>query len=227
MRSTAQRGAPWLCALCLICGAAGLAQAQGGASAMSLAGESQTVLFVPPLEGAVLLGAGLHSRVPLAQTVRAPDTMAGALLGGRWYLDQVGRVAVGAHVRGSLSLPETGSAPALARHESFWGVDGGLHLQLRGMNEAYIYGLLGLVVELGVMGHDGDADPLDPLRVPGSGGTRWYVGLESGFGFLGYLDPYIYGESGVRLGLEWLDFSGAQITSLHFAWEVRLDFAWR
>lgn len=203
------------------------AQAQQGAGVGALTAEQQTLLFVPPLDGALTLGAGLQSRALSEELVYGPEGMAELMLGGRLYLDEVGAVALGAHVRGALTLPQAQASPLAARRPDYWGVDAGLHLQLRGMSEDFIFGLVGVLVEVGALGHDGDALPQDPLAPAPGPGLRAYAGLEGGFGFLGWLDPYIYAESGVRLGVERVQLGGATLWSLHFAWEARLDFALR
>ncbi len=224
-RLTARPGATSLAAILAVASLATAAQAQGVSPSMS-AEEGTSVLFVPALQGEFVTGLGVESRLALSDEIaRMPGTMATGALGYRHYFDDEGRFGLGGHLAGGLTLPLEGDiAPG-----PFTSLSLGLSFQFRAMNPDFIYALIGAYVEFGgVWGPEpGAPSTPEPQPAPESQGYRLVVGVEGGFGFLGYLDPYIFGESGVRFGLEFLTLGRAEITSLLIGYQLRVDFVTR
>ncbi len=193
------------------------------ANTLTTGEEGTTILFVPVLQGEIVTGFGIHSRKVLSNDgAPNPRTMASGLIGYRHYFDDVGRFGLGFYAAGSTSLNNT-----VGRFDDF---SGGLSFQYRAMSPDFIFALIGAFAQVGALWApisstpnpiDGSQDTLDEV------GLRMVVGIEGGFGFLGYLDPYIYGESGVSLGMEFINVGGLKATSLLFAYQIRLDFALR
>lgn len=192
------------------------------AQSSSLSG-GERLLWVPRLTGAWTFDLGVETRVrPLGSTeeVFTPEEHLRLHVGYLRYLDGHGRLAAGGYLGGGFSL---GSDQQPAPPDSL-RLDLGLWVRLRAINADFIHIPLGLFIEGGpqLLG-----DPTVPTGRFGEGeDVAWRVGagLEMGFGLLWSLDPYLFGETLFRFGVETTHLGGRNHPA--FFGGIRLNFDW-
>jgi len=187
----------------------------------------QTALWVPSLFGEWAFRVGVDSRLELGapDALLLPSTTGRVDAGYRIYLDDRGRFGLGAYASGGLSLPLTADVD----RGDVKGLGGGVTFQYRAMHEEFIYVAFGSFIEASALRWSGGATPLPGAALPEAGGDglRWAVGMEVGPGLLWWLDPFVFGESTVRFGLEYVRIGGAELTSALFGWSLGSDVASR
>lgn len=172
-------------------------------------------LWVPRLLGETVVRAGIDSRVVLGGASSERVTSAHADAGYRLYFDDIGQFGVGVYATGLSSLP---------LDRALVGLGGGASFQYRAMGEDFIYAAFASFVEAGAVwgtpetaGSEGE----------GGSGLRLAFGTELGPGLLWWLDPFLFGESTVRFGLEYTRVGGMELTSVLFGWTLSVDVATR
>ena len=182
-----------------------------------LGAESQATFFVPALPGAITLDLMLEGHGLLGDPVHGlPTTSVRFDAGYLHYLDGHGRAAVGGYVGGGASVGDDG--PAYAR------VDVGATFRLRGISDNFYHGTLAFFGEVGLLAAPGRAVECPECETVAS---RIAGGVETGVGLLWYLDPYIFGESVARLGVESVRLDGRRVTAVFAALRLALDFTFR
>ena len=211
-------------------GQAGQAAAQAdGTSARLSNAESEPFYFVPALSGEWLLSLGVDQRRTdgFAGGSAVPELLGVLRVGHRRYADDWGRLAAGPYAWGGLSLDGGGG------HGQLGGGGLGVSAQARLMNDSFIYLSLGLFAEVGAVSWSTPQETPAWQVLPVVGldrdqvGTRALVGVEGGFGFMGWFDPWIYGTSSAWAGVEWVDLGQASWSTLELGVQLRFDWAHR
>lgn len=205
-----------------------LAEGDGTSARVSNA-ETEPYFFVPSLSGEWMLSLGIDSRRTdrFSGGSAVPELNGVLRLGHRWYGEDQGRLALGPYLWGGLGLDQAVGRGTLG------GAGAGVSAQVRWMNDRFIYLHLALFGELGGAWWRSPTDvpswqvlPVVGLATDQSG-WRAMVGAELGFGLMGWFDPWIYGESPVWFGLEWVDLGEAAWSTVMFGVQLRFDWAHR
>ncbi len=189
--------------------------------------QGEPFYLVPELGGELTLelGGSVRRAGEVQGGSALPELGGVGRLGYRRYLDAIGQLALGGYLAGQVdasSAPRRGSLDALSL---------GVSLEGRLMNPSLFFILFGLWAEGGLVTYAplDDASPATPLPPEAlqqdALGWRVAAGVESGLGVLGWLDPYIYGEVPIWLGVEHVELdSGASWTATILG--ARLRFGW-
>lgn len=184
-------------------------------------GEHSTAFFVPELLGAATFDVTFEGRFDEVLEdghLGLPSNALKFHAGYLHYLEPHGRLAVGGYLGGGFSLVDDPERPQVVR------LDAGATVRLRGISADFFHASLAAFVEGG---------PLLLDRAPPGAETeetralRWATGVEIGPGLLWFLDPYIFGESLARLGVESVHFGGQQVWSVFAGMRLQFDFALR
>lgn len=199
---------PCLLALLLL---AAPALAQEGA-------ERERLLRVPHLTGAWTFDVGGETRFPSVLDEPEPSIPEEWLrlhVGYLHYLDGHGRVAWGGYLGGGFSL---GSDQVPVPNDAT-RLDLGLALRLRSISHDFVHATVRVFAEVGVQ----FAEPVLG-RVDDDLAVRFAGGLETGVGLLWLLDPYVFGETLFRVGVETIDYADQRYTAVFGG--LRLQFDW-
>ena len=177
---------------------------------------------MPRFERALRVDLGVASRSPNVLPTIVPELGLFGAVGYREYLDISGAVSLGASIVAGTSIPPRDGRDPAGRLSHAGGV---VELELRGISDDWFLALVGLYGELGVATWSPDAG------VPGvpaaSTNLRWAAGVEAGFGLLAWLDPYIFGETPLFLGVESIRLGDTRVQSFVFGGRVAVDFVFR
>ena len=207
--------------------AALLAFAASGADAAAqdidnLSGEQrQHVWFVPRLGGALTFEGGLGHPLRLGTPSGYPTTWF-AGLGWKHYLEGHGRLQLRA-----MLLFEHGGVLNPRLEGTANRVGASLAVTVRGISNDWYFGQLTALI-------DGSFITLRPASAPFGGdradlrtGGQFGVGLESTFGSMFVLDPYLMAETGASATLNRVQIGGVDAWEIWARWLVRFDIGVR
>ena len=196
-----------------------------GASAQTLdnrSGEAhERVWFVPKLVGALSLEGGLAKPIVPSNGSGYPSTwFAGA--GWKHYFEPHGRL----HLRlmldyehgGVLNPRVEGTANRVGACAAF---------TLRGITQDWFFGQLTALVTGGLLWISAPPDPFTNDKPGFDRGFAIGFGLESTFGSMFMLDPYLMAETGANATLNYVDIGPIEMWELWGRWVVRFDLGVR
>lgn len=184
-------------------------------------GEQERLFFVPRLGGALSVDASVAYRFQLGNDDALPPTSVGGTVGYRHFFDWHGRLSLRGY--GALRYGGLGSA---AIEGTMWQYGGGLSLHARGYTDSWAFGGIGLYAEF-LATHWSPPSAALNASPESQLGYQASFGLESDFGQLITVDPYVFAESSALFGLNYIDVGPWSSWSIDARWVVRFDWAWR
>ena len=183
--------------------------------------ETQRLLFVPRLRGALSIDASVAYRFMLGNDDALPPTSVGGTLGYRHFVDWHGRLSLRGY--GALRYGGLGNA---AVDGTIWQYGAGVSLHGRSYTESWAFGGIGAYAELLATSWSPPSAILD-ASPEAEFGYQASFGIETDFGQLITVDPYMFAESSALFGLNYIDVGPWESWSLDARWVVRWDWAWR
>lgn len=188
---------------------------------LSSAENEQQIWFVPRLVSALNLDVSLARAFPMGGgRSRYPSTALGLALGWQKYFDGHGHTILRLYALYDFA---GGAFPSLEGRAH--RVGGGVAFTIRGITTDWVFGTLSLYA-------DGSGVFLDPPDVPILGvstdpesGFQVGIGLESTFGTMIVVDPYLFAETGASLQLSYLNLPSADAWEVCARWLFRFDWA--
>lgn len=179
---------------------------------LALADEWVSVPFVPAFDGAVSFEVTLSDGFTLGTTDLdgPPALLAGGALGYQWMLDPHGAMSV--RFRG-YAEHSFGS-----QNGALFGYGGDVGFYLRGYDPQFLYAGAGVFA-------GGGGSLWDPPEGPSVSGWHLNAGVETNFGMLWFLSPYLFGEIAARASFEYVDLGGMSDERVLVTWALRFDWA--
>lgn len=190
--------------------------------AQDLGGDAYArVWFVPRLRGALSLEGGLGQPIRIAADSGYPSTWF-AGLGYKHYLEAHGRLQLRVH-----ATYERGGVlnPSLEGTSNRFGVVGAL--TLRGISPEWFFGQIGVIFDASYLTVRPAAAPFGGSRPTTGSGSQFGGGVETTFGSMFVLDPYLMAETGASVTLSRVQLGPAETWEVWARWVVRLDWGIR
>lgn len=181
----------------------------------------ERVWFVPRLAGALSLEGGLVQPLRLGTPSGYPTTwFAGA--GWKHYFEGHGRTQLRlmlTYEHGGVLNPKVeGTANRIGLSTAF---------TLRGISQEWYFGQLSALAEASLITLRPAANPLTGDRAEFDVGFEVGGGLETTFGSMFVLDPYLMAETGANFTVSYVDIAGVDTFEIWGRFVVRFDYGFR
>lgn len=193
------------------------ASAQSPPSYADESGENhEQIWFVPRLVGAIGVGGAIRYPFPLGNSIDLPPN---------WEVDVGWRHFIEKHSRRSIRFFGTfGRGIFLALEETNpLRIGGGVSASLRGISKDWVFGSLSLNLDGSLL------RGASPSRPPGSDdqATGYQVGLgvETTFGSLFLIDPYMFAETGASASINRVGLGSVEAWEAWVRWTLRFEWA--
>ncbi len=184
-------------------------------------GEKQTLFFVPRLGGALSIDASVAFRFAIGNDDDLPSSTVGGSIGYRHFFDWHGKLSLRGY--GAFRYGGLGNNAVDGEVLQYGG---GVSVHARGYSDNWAFGGIGLFGEF--LGTSWSPPPGILNASPeAERGFQLSFGLETDFGQLITVDPYLFAESSALFGLNYIDVGPWESWSLDARWVIRFDWAWR
>lgn len=179
----------------------------------------EQVWFVPRLVGALSIDGSILAPFPLGVPSGYP-TSAGFSAGWRHNFDGRGRLSARA-----FTALEFGSILHSGLEGHATRIGGGAALTFRGISRDWVFGSLALLIDASALQYQAPSTRFGPGDGSKNHGSQFGIGVETTFGSLVVLAPYLFAETGASVTLSRVTIGGSETWEIWGRWILRFEWA--